>query len=347
MNLQSQFFRFDEKIKLSRSDNRLKTLREKDESIRKDVISKFEDSGHSVNSFFLQGSYATVTAIEPIDGDYDIDVGIIINEDSAPENPIDVKMILKTVFEARNLQTPKIKLPCVTAQYYKSGEPKFHLDYPVYKQSHDNLKLAWGKEGSGDNIREWKESDPKGLIKWVKKPCTAWSELQNKQFKRIVRMIKRWRDFKYNSTDKKYVYSIGLTVLLGYTFYPNITTDGDADDLKCLISTLQGMLVSQYFPQKGFDKNGDTQYGIVVLLPIKPWTDIFIKHELTVGTLLWKRLNHLKEELVKVMNEPKLKTQCQILARVFGDDFPVPEENGNGSDKVFPAAGVASSPQGA
>ena len=134
MGLQSQFNKFNENISLSWQDDRIKKIREKNESILGDIKEEFKESGYPVIESFKQGSYITNTTIEPLSKEYDIDVGIAISSKDAPTDPIEAKKKLRDVLLARNFREPKIKKPCVTAQYLEAGEKRFHIDYPVYKK---------------------------------------------------------------------------------------------------------------------------------------------------------------------------------------------------------------------
>ena len=76
---------------MTQEDARLKEAREKRDSINKDIGTRFKDKGWGDASTFVQGSYATGTAIVPLDGDYDIDIAVVIPSSSAPNNPVIVK----------------------------------------------------------------------------------------------------------------------------------------------------------------------------------------------------------------------------------------------------------------
>ena len=346
MSLQQQFNKFEEKIKLTWSDDKLKTIREKDESIRSDIRDAFKEKGYPVKDFFQQGSYATKTTIVPLNDDYDIDVGVVIDNENAPEDPVEVKKTLRDILVARNFKEPKIKMPCVTAQYLKSGEKHFHLDYPVYKKQNNNYFLAVGKEYSNDEQKSWEESDPKGLLEWLKNPINSLEEIEIAQYRRIIKYLKRWRDFKFSDEERKKVYSIGLAVMVGETFIESITTDGDISDIDSLKETINAML-PKYFTFTSNDSQGNPQYEIKVNLPKQPYRDIFTKHGKTVGTIIQKRLTNLKDKLATVIEESSLKKQCEILANdVFGDDFPIPD-NDSSDNKKFKEAGFVASPQGA
>jgi hypothetical protein len=350
MSLQSQFSKFEEKIRLTWNDSKLKEIREKDESIQEDIRSAFKEKGYSVEEFFQQGSYATQTCIEPSNegGDYDIDVGVVINASNAPENPVEVKKTLKNVLVNRNLKNPKIKMPCVTAQYYKEGEKRFHLDYPIYKKNQNLLYLAIGKESSDENTRKWEQGDPKGLINWVNDKSKFSSEENYIQYKRLVRYLKRWRDYCITGTERKHIYSIALTVMTRELYQPSISYDGEYNDLESLRKTVSSILNYTYFKHVGFDSNNNPQYEIVVNLPVEPYGNIFNKHGRTLGTFLHNKFSSLKNNLDKVSRETDIKKQCEILANdVFGDDFPIPEDKNKSANQKFKEAGFIASPQGA
>lgn len=347
MSLQQQFNKFEENIKLTWNDDKLKTIREKDESIRLDIRAAFKEKGYPVKDFFQQGSYATKTTIIPLNDDYDIDVGVVIDNENAPEDPVETKKTLKDVLVKRNFKEPKIKLPCVTAQYFKSGEKHFHLDYSIYKKQNNNYYIAIGKENSSNEIKKWENSDPKGLLEWVNNPMNFSNDKEIAQYKRLIKYLKRWRDFKFSDeAERKKVYSIGLAVMVGETFIKSITVDGDISDIDSLKETINKML-SKYFTFTSNDSQGNPQYEIKVNLPKQPYRDIFTKHGKTVGTIIQKRLTNLKDKLETVVEESSLKKQCEILANdVFGADFPIPD-NDNGDNQKFKEPGFVVSPQGA
>lgn len=348
MSIQSQFNKFEEKIRLTWQDDRLKKIREKDESIKEDIKAAFKEKGHSVQNFFNQGSYATKTSIVPLDDDYDIDVGVIINSKDAPENPIEVKKTLKEVLVKRNLKEPKIKKPCVTAQYYKAGETQFHLDYPIYNlDENGEHKLAIGKENANKENINWEETDPKGLIEWFNDTTAFTDKKHYAQYKRCVRYMKRWRDFCFSKDERKKVYSIGLMVMIRESFDGAISEDGDISDLKSLKDTVDEILSKTYFSFAGLDSNGDKQYEIEVLLPKSPKRDVFEKHGKTVGTKIYKKLNVLSDNLDKAIKKTSVKEQSEILNKnVFGDDFPIPDKDDT-ENKKHKESGYVSSPQGA
>ena len=343
MSLQTQFNKFNKTISLSWQDDRIKKIREKNESIIGDIKKKFNDNGYPVIENFMQGSYITNTTIEPIDKEYDLDVGIVIDEEKAPDNPIDAKRSLRDVLLERNLKDPKIKKPCVTAQYFKSGEKSFHLDYPIYKKnSIDDYFLAVGKEQSNEDNRDWEVSDPRGLINWLNESSAFNNDDAYKQYKRLIRYMKRWRDHCISESEKKKVYSIGLAIMIRESFCMSISNDGDIDDIKAFQNTIENIKGKYFTCVDPINQ----KYNVQVNLPVKPYRDVFYKHGTSVGTLFHNKLTDLLINLNNVKQENSLIKKCEILQKkCFGEDFPIPDDDSD--TKTFKEPGYINSPQGA
>jgi len=347
MGIQNQFNKFHDAIKLTRADDAYSDAREKDDSITEAIKVAFKDAGYPVKNTFIQGSFATHTAVKALDGDFDLDRAIVIDSDDAPENPVECKIKLDDVLVARGFKNSKIKMPCVTADYTNLD---LHIDFPVYRHGFIlGHRLAVGKRHSDENSREWSSSDPEGLIEWVNN-CELegrWSDLSKEekaQFRRIVRYIKRWRDVQY--ADPKYVYSIGLTIMLKKSFTPSLDEEDKPNDLLALYDTTDCLL-----EEKGFftlTKTNPEKYSIRVNLPVEPGTDVFQKHEEAVGTTLRSKLVRLRSKLKAAIDEEILKKQCEILREMFGDDFPVPDEEPKNEKKAYLGApGIVTPNQGA
>ncbi|MGR3971375.1 nucleotidyltransferase domain-containing protein [Shewanella sp. 1180_01] len=355
MTIQSHFDKFNKKIYLTSYSEGYKKAKEKDNSIFEDIKTAFKEAGYPVIDSFMQGSFAVNTAINSLDGDFDIDRGIVIDAQKAPEDPVAPKKVIKEVLDKRNFKNPRIKNPCVTADYTSIN---LHIDYTVYKKEtsffgDDNYYLAVGKNGSCDDHKEWSESDQKGLIEWIDSvdDFVFGATVKRKQLKRLIRYIKRWRDVNFNSEGvRKKIFSIGLTVMLKEQYSPNPLSAEVDDDLQALKSAVDAILDADYISSPW----GTNDYRVYVRLPKKPNRDIF-QHkveggqadgsDLNVGTQLRNKLLKLQEELQKALDETDEVKQCEILNKLFGDDFEVPKQEKQTSSKVassFMSAGVAS-----
>lgn len=336
MSLQTQYTKFFDSIKLTRESDKYKEAREKDDLITPKVESAFKVKGYEVNSNFLQGSLATHTGIIPLDGDYDIDRAVVITKSSSPTDPVEPKKVVKEVLSSHGFKNPRIKTPCVTANY--ENKP-LHIDFPIYRiDEYGNYQLAVGKENANEENRNWDDSDPKGLVNWITSDTNHQSCLLEKltdaekwQYYRLVRYIKRWRDFQYESeTQRKKIYSIALTVMFKESFKPNVDDSGKTDDHSALKATLEIILNKKYY----FIDTGEGNFNIIVNLPVKPNRDIFNDKGSNVGTTLKNRLKKLLDTLHTVDDNEDLKEQCELLQKQFGDDFPVPDNSNNSNSRT-------------
>ena len=345
MGIQTHFDKFHDKIRLGRGDDAYKKARERDDSIKKEVSSAFAKEGYPVAKDFIQGSLGTHTGIVPISGDFDVDRALVIEEKDAPENPVTPKKKVLEVLEDRGFKNAKIKKPCVTADY---ATDKVHIDFIIYKRSGSQHYLAVGKENSDENNREWSSADPHGLSDWINDD-NSYPEDDAKdvltQFRRLVRYMKRWRDVQFSETVAAKVYSIGLTVMVKHRLRWSFSTEGARQDLRALQATVEAILDAGYFTEVEAGR-----YRVQVQLPTQPWRDIFDSSSLDTGTQLYNKLIRLKEKLAEAEGLSDVRKQCQILNKLFGDDFEVPNPPKGGSKTrkaTYSSAGIVTTSVGA
>ncbi len=319
MSLQSKYLKFHEEIKLTRESDEYRAAREKDNLITAKIKAAFKEKGYEVVEEILLGSMKVHTGIHPPKNrDYDVDRGLVISDESAPEDAVEPKKIVKDVLSKHGFSAPKIKKPCVTADYI--GSP-IHIDFTTFKvDSYGNYHLAIGKENALIGNKYWDNSDPKGLVEWIQStdnhqnllnPLTA---NQRQQFIRLVRYLKRWRNVKYTSEDaRSKIFSIALTIMAKKSF-----VHCDGDDNKALSDTLSNMLESYKF----FTPKGGGNYGLRVKLPVSPQRDVFNDKGDQVANALRNRLSRLKDVLDEVSEMTSEKKQCEKLQEQLGDDFP-------------------------
>lgn len=167
MSLQKYFKNFNNKIKMD--------YEEKSElaSKRDILLKKLRDSGQLPSFTELnQGSYSMYTGVEPLDKEYDIDVGLRFkaNKDEY-EKPTELKNKICDILKNHTEYGAKVKKPCVTVTYKKDGEIAYHVDLVVYtyedkNDSDSQLYLARGKDSKPEEIC-WEKSDPKGLVDYI------------------------------------------------------------------------------------------------------------------------------------------------------------------------------------
>ena len=345
MGIQTHFDKFHDKIKLGREDDAYKKARERDDSIKKEVSSAFAKAGYPVSKNFIQGSLGTHTGIVPISGDYDVDRALVIEDKDAPENPVTPKKKVLEVLEDRGFKNAKIKKPCVTADY---ATDNVHIDFIIYKRTGSQHYLAVGKENSDENNRVWSGADPHGLSDWINDD-SSYPEDDAKdvlaQYRRLVRYMKRWRDVQFSETVAAKVYSIGLTVMVKHRLRWSFSAEGARQDLRALQATVEAILDAGYFTEVETGR-----YRVQVQLPTQPWRDIFDGSSLDTGTQLYNKLNRLKEKLSEAEGLSDERKQCQILNKLFGDDFEVPNppKGGSKTEKAtYSSAGIVTTSVGA
>lgn len=330
-DVQKYFDTFHDAIKLKRFDEN-QTLREKRDIVLDKLKSRlktiFEEKDEPVPTYqtFDQGSYKMGTGVVPLESDYDIDVGVSFNvsKDDYPD-PVEVK---KWVYEALNGHTKKVDMrkPCVTVFYQKGDEPQYHVDLAIYSDESCNPSgkkyLAKGKLNSADDNKSWEVSDPKGLADTV---GNKYSGDDKKQFVRVIRYLKRWKDYKFSTNGNAAPIGIGLTIAVYKWFSPNKTTDtvsntSNYNDLQATRGVVNSML----------NNFGDR---LRVYLPVEPYSELFDKMTDSQMTNLKEKLESLLEALDSASGEVDPVKACETLEKVFGDDFPVPEKPDTGEKK--------------
>lgn len=304
MYCQQQFKEYYEEIKIS---DEKAGLREKRtillDALRAGLPEKVPGWTH-----FNQGSYAMGTGVMPLDGNYDIDVGIVFDMDRTEYTALEIK---KEVFFALNKgnRSVEIKYPCVRVNYMKNGEVDFHVDLAIYCKEDDDYYIAKGKTNSDADKILWEDSAPRELIDWV---YDRFSGDDRKQFLRVISYLKRWRDLKLGHSNLP---SIALTVFAGEYFVPNhdIFNNNNPRDLLALKSLAETM------------KN-KLDWGMFdIHLPVSPKTSLVSK----LTELQKENLQDKLECLISVLNEAQSETDthkaCKKLAKQFGDEFPVPD----------------------
>lgn len=352
-DIQDQIVEFDKKIRLSWESEEQILSEKRDIILNKlrDTFGALRTQGKRVPTFtyFNQGSYQMNTGIRPVDGDYDIDVGLRFNCNTEEyPNPVDLKCLVADALEDHTVLGTELRKSCVTVKYRVDGEQAYHVDLAVY--AYDDIEsdtrrlfLAKGMRGSGTKHRWWEESDPQGLIDWVKK---RFQDAQREQFLRVIRALKRWKAEKFKTDGQNAPSGIGLTVAAGLWFQPQIQTNRlsnsiRSDDLQALCVFVDA-LVSQ-FHRVGMNEDGSPEYRLLVNLPIAPGLDIFARMTDGQMTTFRERLIQLRDRLGDVTREPDPVRACELMRKDFGDDFPVPDKKNTarGGGRAIASSGVS------
>ncbi|WP_339465746.1 nucleotidyltransferase [Pseudomonas lurida] len=317
--VQKQFEDFHSAICFDEDDEKA-TLREKRDIIVTTLREKLDDD---VPSFvnFNQGSYSMHTGVVPLDGNFDIDVGLIFDctKNKYPD-PVALKKKVRDAVNS-NFRTVVIRRPCVTINYMSDGEIAYHVDLAVYANGDDGkLYLAKGKENSAEEHRIWEASDPKELSKKV---CGAFVDSEDlAQYRRCIRYLKRWRQVQFQGVDVPL--SITLTVAALLWFKPNFGTSGKPVDLLAMLDWINTVL-GQFTYE--FSEDDGQHLRLKVPLPVEPYSDLMAARTAMQMKNFKEKLEALRDVLQKAYDEDLPEDACKHLKKQFGDDFKVPEKS--------------------
>lgn len=284
-------------------------LRDRRDTLLADLKNNISEDAPSY-THFLQGSYALYTGVHPVDGNPDMDIGILF--DCSPDDYPDPLTLKKYVHDAltRVNRTVNIRRPCVTVTYLKDGEADHHIDLAVYSSTMWNqTQLAWGRASTPLADRVWKPSEARELTNAIN---DRFEGTDRSQFRRCVRALKRWRDLKIGHKNAP---SIGLTVAAYEWFQAHYdATDGKPRDLLALKALVNAML------------NRWVGNRLYVYLPVAPHSDLFGgMTDVQMGDFK-ARLETLLDVLTDTVDQSDTHEACKMLRKQFGDDFPVPEK---------------------
>jgi hypothetical protein len=328
-SLQPYFEKFHDEIKME-DENEI--LREKRDILIEKLRGRFKEMFEHPPTFaeFNKGGYAMNLGIKPLNGDFDIDVGLefAIKKSDYP-NPVLVKEWVRDALDGHTDNSPKIKKPCVTVQYHLNDEPLYHVDFAIYANDgySNDIYLARGKPTSPEDEKKWEIDDPSGLIKLVRERFA--DKKDREQFRRVIRDLKRWKDVKFSPDGHSAPIGVGLTVC-GYHWFSVVKVLSDPlkmsyeyDDLEATLSLVNAMI--DRFSVVSVE-DGKTLYRLRSDLPVQPYNDLFQKMSDIQMTDFKEKLERLRDALlIAARDETDPREACIILSRQFGNDFPVPE----------------------
>lgn len=315
--VQKYFEDFHANIKLDNDDEKAK-LREKRDTLLRALKANLDDDVPEFESF-NQGSYSMHTGVLPLDGNYDIDVGLIFDckRDKYPD-PVVLKKKVRDALDTHG-RTLAIRRPCVTVNYMRGDEVDYHVDLAIYAKRDDGLlDIAKGKENSASDKRVWESSDPKELTSVICNAFTDYAQLA--QYRRCIRYLKRWRNTQF--TNGGAPLSIALTVAAKSWFKPYFDISGKPCDLLAMTDWVKAMLA-----QFQWDSTDEGLHErLKVVLPVTPYTDVMAGMTKTQMATFKEKLEGLRDALSDAYDEDLPEDACKLLNKQFGDDFKVPEK---------------------
>jgi hypothetical protein len=338
VKLQTEFSKFHEIIKLKNIEDN-KALREQRDMLVKELQTWLSKNDKPTVSPINQGSYAMSTGVKPLENnenDYDIDVGLkFFLETRDYEDAVEVKTWVEEALTKSN-RTVEMMRPCVRVQYTKDGKPTYHVDFAVYGYNGEQLQLAKGFKGSSAENKYWEDSDPEKLKELLNNKFEDAEE--RRQFKRIIRYLKRWKDNKFPTKGDAAPTGIALTAMCYEWFKPKVTNwngDKEINDLEALKDLLIEICDSW------------NNYGLDVRLPVKPGNELCEKVKASDNHVekYKNKINALKDAISAAFGEIDPTEAAKMLEKEFGSDFPIPDKSDTG--KQSKKAGIVSSTESA
>lgn len=291
-NLNSSFIKFCDKVRLSKSKKEnLITSRE----ANRDRIKKYfkETLKEKSPNFFQQGSFSFKTSVNPIDGEYDVDDGVFLqNLDDdfltkiKPETA--QNWIADAVKDATKAQIV-CKPSCVRVIYAND----YHIDLPVYGVKDELTYLAHKKSNT------WIENDPQGFNDWFYEKLNDASE----QLRRNIIYLKAWADFNtYNN-----ITGILITVLV----CNNHVSKNDRDD-ESLYETLKQIINSLTLHR-------------TVRMPVAPYDNLLETYNSDKVDQIINSFTELKNVGEKAITEKDEEKAVNHLIGALGDRFVLVE----------------------
>jgi hypothetical protein len=148
-----------------------------------------------------------------------------------------------------------------------------------------------------------------------------------RQFRRVVRYLKRWRDENFPKDGHARPVGIGLTVAVYDNLVPTYFDSfarKSPDDLGALRS-----MVPLFLARFTSEWDRDEQRFMPRLSatsPAEPWDDPFLRMSNRQMERFHTRLGELRDALNGAAAEVDPVEACKRMQRVFGADFPVPEK---------------------
>lgn len=322
MDLQSLFRKFDDTIKLHRyQENKELTRRGQ---IILDHVRNNLGVKHTFQPFW-QGSYAMGTGVQPINGDYDIDIGIEFNVCWEDHPPVVVKGwvvdALKSLKSTGQLQSEvRWREPCITVFHQLGNEPKYHVDLAIMAKDRygNGFRLARGKANAAPQDQKWEPDDRRSFVDALDR---QFAGTDGEQFRRVIRYLKRWKDVQFPPEGVWAPSGLALAVAASQWFrpaksgwYPNV----EYDDLEALRSLVESIRAN--FHRRWDARTQRNMHRLKLPFRHAPHDDVMVQMSDEQHQQLYQRL----EELTGWLDEARRTRTTVTLRKAFGDEFPQP-----------------------
>jgi len=297
-DLHDQFVTFHNQIAL---DTRRKdALRISRDSVRTKIRNHFTDKLELKSPrFHAQGSFAMVTTVVPIDGEFDLDDGVYLQhlDESDQSDWPKTEAVHRWLVDAVNGHTnesPIDKATCVRLRYKGS----YHLDLPSYAKCNGEYFLAV----KGD--AQWKKSDPKAITDWFKGRIKERGE----QLRRMVRCLKAWDDYQSGQRGSL-ANGLILTVMADRWYCPIADQDDDV------------------FANMVIAINAEIKHVLSVRNPVDHGEDLASRLDGARSKRIQEAFADLAQDAENARNAKTKAKASEIWQRQFGSRFPLMTED--------------------
>lgn len=210
-----------ESEKLQKYVEELREALSKPGSIIESRTFNFDKVGTSIgqNNMFLQGSYATHTAIKYKGSEVDADIGIIIGDAGDYHIREQIYSSLKDSFP--NYQVTK-KKPCITVDFLDG----YHIDVAVYS---DEKETIYFHNSIPSGIERSDVADPKGLVSHFNDNLS--SPTDKRKILRLFKYFNGIASVKYEIDKDNKIPSIALAIFISNATIKKIETEKDLHDV--------------------------------------------------------------------------------------------------------------------
>lgn len=313
MTIQRKFMSFHNRIQLADEDA---APRQQRDLVLDRLRAGLAARGLPPFTMFVEGSLATGTAVQPVDRELDIDVGVVFTG-PRPDNPLEARRWVRAALAAAPSASPAARVECCRRCLSVALEPGHHVDLAVYwEEPTGQLALAVGREDVPTVDRAWQPCDPRALVTRVRDHLQGEDR---RQFRRVVRYLRRWRDVQFPPDDDCSPLGAGLTVLALEHFRPVGNRYANSPALYDDLAATRGLVDALLHNFRPVWSAGRRVDRIEARVPVAPFDDV-------LAGLADPQMDQFRRCLVLLaahLDEVVRHNDADYLIAAFGEDFPV------------------------
>jgi len=223
-----EFLDFDKRISLNKTERKL--LRKARKAITNKIVTCFKQNPNCPDvEFKPQGSFSMGTIIKPLNGEYDIDIGVYLKGYSNWQRdwpkPEIVSYWLTSALKNHTSIPLVNKRNCIRVTYKPiniENDVSYHVDLPIYCDYINFLEQKKTRIGITGETQWSNKSNPIKFTEWFFEKCKK-NKKDKGQLIRLVKYMKAWKE--HINIDSKFPSGMAFTVLLANNYYPDKRDD--------------------------------------------------------------------------------------------------------------------------